>query len=43
MKIIADNASEMTEICAELVKHGVTFESHKQGNGKWKIELTGGY
>jgi len=38
-----ETIEELTDIIAELVKHGVTFVSYKQKDGNWKIELTGGH
>ena len=33
---------EMTEICSELVKMGINFDTKKE-HGVWIIECTGGY
>lgn len=37
------NLQDLAEICAELVKHGVTFKAERTGMNGWTITLTGGY
>lgn len=36
------NLKTFTEVVAELVKQGLTFEAHEERDG-WVIELTGGF
>jgi hypothetical protein len=40
-RIIATNAKEMAEICAELARQGITFESTKVAMNEWRIEIVG--
>ena len=42
MFIYCDGLEELVEICALLVREGLTFKS-KFLDGSWRIELTGGY
>lgn len=40
-RITVGTIKEMVEICAELARQGITFESTKVAMNEWRIEIVG--
>ncbi len=38
-----ETAAALAALVAELMKQGVTFQAYPTPDGRWTVELTGGY